>query len=127
MQIKDKRIKITMEILNGIRVVKLYAWEAALMKVVSDLRKREVHLIKYSSLLKSCVEIANIMSPLIVSLVTFGVFTLSNSENRLTPEIAFVSITLFSQLRMINMIFAEAIGNTVQVTYTHSSVDWMND
>jgi ATP-binding cassette subfamily C (CFTR/MRP) protein 4 len=35
----DKRIGVMSEILNGIRVIKMYAWEDAFAQVVRDLRK----------------------------------------------------------------------------------------
>ena len=35
----DKRIHIMNEVISGIRVIKMYAWEAAFKDVVSKLRK----------------------------------------------------------------------------------------
>lgn len=39
---KDARMKITTEILNGMKVLKLYAWEDSFEKQVMHLREREV-------------------------------------------------------------------------------------
>lgn len=38
----DKRISTLREILFGIRVVKCYAWEDAMQKLISGMRKEEV-------------------------------------------------------------------------------------
>ena len=38
----DKRLKIMNEIINGIRVLKMYAWETAFMKKVNNLRKEQM-------------------------------------------------------------------------------------
>lgn len=38
-RVTDKRIRIMNEIIVGIRVIKMYAWEYAFKRVVSKLRK----------------------------------------------------------------------------------------
>lgn len=35
----DKRVNATSEILNGIRVIKMYAWEDAFANLIDDLRR----------------------------------------------------------------------------------------
>jgi hypothetical protein len=41
MRCKDERLKLTNELLMGIRVVKLYAWERPLCDKIAAIRKRE--------------------------------------------------------------------------------------
>ena len=50
-----------------------------------------------------------------VALLSFTTFVLSDPKNILTPQIAFVSLTLFNQLRAPMMIIADLISQTVQV------------
>ena len=38
-RLTDKRVRIMNEIISGIRVIKMYAWENAFKKVISRLRK----------------------------------------------------------------------------------------
>ena len=38
MQQKDQRIRLTSELLNGIKVIKLYAWEEHFKRDVKDIR-----------------------------------------------------------------------------------------
>lgn len=66
MKLKDKRIKLTMEIIQGIRVIKLYAWEKALIAQLEEIRTLEVRLIKKAALLRSAMEVTNISSPIFV-------------------------------------------------------------
>merc|ERR1711860_4597 len=40
--IKDKRVKMMNEVLNGIKVLKLYAWEKSFLKKIGKLRNEEV-------------------------------------------------------------------------------------
>jgi ATP-binding cassette subfamily C (CFTR/MRP) protein 1 len=45
-KITDLRIRLTTEVLQGIRLIKLYAWEAFYTGQISDLRKNEIHAIR---------------------------------------------------------------------------------
>ena len=42
MKQKDGRIKMMNEILNGMKILKLYAWEESFEQQVLDIREREV-------------------------------------------------------------------------------------
>ena len=46
MGFKDVRIKLIDEILNGIKVLKFYAWESSFMAKVDDIRQKEVASLK---------------------------------------------------------------------------------
>uniref|UniRef100_A0A8C4EQY9 ABC-type glutathione-S-conjugate transporter n=1 Tax=Dicentrarchus labrax TaxID=13489 RepID=A0A8C4EQY9_DICLA len=83
MKFKDKRLKIMNEILNGIKILKLYAWEPSFQTQVEDIRGQE----------------------------------LKDSDNVLTAEKAFTSISLFNILRfplaMLPMLIAAMVQTTV--------------
>nr|UOF76394.1 multidrug resistance-associated protein [Bursaphelenchus xylophilus] len=115
MKLKDERLKLTNEVLNGIRVVKLYAWEKAMMDQINELRRAEVMLIRRAQLTRSIGDVLNVASPFLVALVAFTIFTLSSKGNILTPQVAFVSLTVFAQLRVPLFLIAELVGNTVQM------------
>lgn len=42
MELKDDRIKAITEVLNGIKVLKLYAWEESFEKQILAIREKEV-------------------------------------------------------------------------------------
>ena len=44
----DKRISLMSEILNGIKVIKMYAWEKPFAKLVNQARREEIKLLKKS-------------------------------------------------------------------------------
>ncbi|WAQ96704.1 MRP1-like protein, partial [Mya arenaria] len=50
MNLKDKRIKMMNEILNGIKVLKLYAWEPSFEKKVLEIRNKELAVLKRMSI-----------------------------------------------------------------------------
>nr|CAD7423725.1 unnamed protein product [Timema monikensis] len=105
MKSKDKRIKLINEVLNGIRVLKLYAWEPSYEKELRDIRKKEVNILKKAAYLNAATSFAWTCAPFLVSLVTFATFVLIDENNVLDAEIAFVSLSLFNIMRMpLNMI-----------------------
>ncbi|GMR31751.1 hypothetical protein PMAYCL1PPCAC_01946, partial [Pristionchus mayeri] len=115
MRLKDERTKMVNEVLNGIKVIKLYAWEPPMEGVISNLRDRELSLIRKAAALRTFSDMLNSASPFLVAFSTFATFLLIDPKNVLTPQIAFVSLTLFNQLRTPMSTVAELISQTVQV------------
>ena len=114
-QFRDNRTKMVNEVLNGIKVIKLYAWEPPMEAVITDLRNKELALIRKAAFLRTFSDMLNCASPFLVALFTFTTFILIDPRNVLTPQIAFVSLTLFNQLRTPMSTVAELISQTVQV------------
>lgn len=67
MRLKDERMKICNEILNGIKVIKLYAWEPPMKEVVERIRYKELCLIRKVGLTRALIDTFNISSPFFVS------------------------------------------------------------
>ena len=55
MMFQDERIKLTTEILNGIKVLKFYSWEKPFMEKVEDVRRKEVEILDTKLKLKVLV------------------------------------------------------------------------
>ncbi|XP_053393097.1 multidrug resistance-associated protein 1-like isoform X3 [Mercenaria mercenaria] len=115
MNLKDKRIKMMNEILNGIKVLKLYAWEASFEKKVLDIRNKELAVLKKMSYLNACTTFTWTVAPVAVCLVTFAVYVLVDVNNILDAEKAFVSLSLFNILRFPLSMLPMVISNIVQV------------
>nr|XP_045598586.1 ATP-binding cassette sub-family C member 3-like isoform X1 [Procambarus clarkii] len=99
MKFKDKRIKMLNEIINGIKVLKLYAWENSFNNQVEDVRKAEIKVLKKSAYLQSFVVFIWLTTPYLVALISFITFLMSSEENVLDAKTAFVSIALFNLMR----------------------------
>ena len=67
MKLKDKRTKMINEILNGIKVLKLYAWEGAFEKNVAQVRDEEVVAIKKIAFLLGGSAVSATIAPIFVS------------------------------------------------------------
>ncbi|CAL1297888.1 unnamed protein product [Larinioides sclopetarius] len=100
MKDKDKRTKLMNEIMNGIKVLKLYAWENSFIKEVMNIRCMEVASLKAQAYLNGAVTFVFSSAPFLVSLASFATYVLIDSSNVLDANKAFVSLSLFNILRV---------------------------
>ncbi|XP_054441471.1 ATP-binding cassette sub-family C member 3 [Pteronotus mesoamericanus] len=99
MKCKDLRIKLMSEILGGIKVLKLYAWEPSLLKQVEGIRQSELRLLRRAYYLYAISVFIWICTPFLVTLITLGVYVSVDPNNVLDAEKAFVSVSLFNILK----------------------------
>ncbi|XP_054717541.1 multidrug resistance-associated protein 1-like [Uloborus diversus] len=97
---KDLRTKLMNEILNGIKVLKLYAWENSFIEEVMKIRWKEIHSLKAQAWLNGAITFVFASAPFLVSLASFATFVLIDSNNVLDANRAFVSLSLFNILRV---------------------------
>ncbi|CAL8283935.1 unnamed protein product [Arctogadus glacialis] len=117
MEHKDKRLKIMNEILNGMKILKLFAWEPSFQTQVEGIRGQELQVMRKFAYLNSFSTFIFYCAPSLVSLATFGVFVAVSPENVLDAEKAFTSIALFNILRfpltMLPMLIAIMVQTAV--------------
>ncbi|XP_056263511.1 multidrug resistance-associated protein 1 isoform X3 [Pseudoliparis swirei] len=116
MKSKDNRIKLMNEILNGIKVLKLYAWELAFKDKVSKIRESELRVLKKTAYLGAMSSFTWICAPFLVALSTFTVYVLSDEKNVLDAQKAFVSLALFNILRFPLNMLPMVISSMVQAS-----------
>ncbi|XP_071043193.1 multidrug resistance-associated protein 1 isoform X2 [Parasteatoda tepidariorum] len=100
MKEKDIRTKLMNEIMNGIKVLKLYAWENSFIKEVMKIRNREVDSLRAQAYLNGAITFVFSSAPFLVSLASFAAYVLIDSNNVLDANKAFVSLSLFNILRL---------------------------
>uniref|UniRef100_A0A3B4B6A8 ATP-binding cassette, sub-family C (CFTR/MRP), member 2 n=1 Tax=Periophthalmus magnuspinnatus TaxID=409849 RepID=A0A3B4B6A8_9GOBI len=117
MKYKDKRLKIMNEMLNGIKILKLFAWEPSFQNQVEELREEELKVLKKFAYLSSVATFIMTCAPALVSLATFATFVGVSPNNVLTAAKAFTSISLFNILRfplaMLPMLIAAMVQTVV--------------
>ncbi|XP_051994835.1 multidrug resistance-associated protein 1 isoform X4 [Xyrauchen texanus] len=116
MKSKDNRIKLMNEVLNGIKVLKLYAWELAFKDKVSDIRKSELRVLKKTAYLGAVSTFTWVCAPFLVALSTFAVYVLVDEQNVLDAQKAFVSLALFNILRFPLNMLPMVISSMVQAS-----------
>uniref|UniRef100_A0A3B3WF06 ATP-binding cassette, sub-family C (CFTR/MRP), member 3 n=1 Tax=Poecilia mexicana TaxID=48701 RepID=A0A3B3WF06_9TELE len=116
MQHKDARIKLMNEILNGIKVLKLYAWENSFKEKVLAIRQKELIVLRKTAYLGALSTMAWTSAPFLVALTTFAVFVTVDEKNVLDAEKAFVSLSLFNILRFPLNMLPQVISSLVQAS-----------
>nr|XP_046232340.1 ATP-binding cassette sub-family C member 3 isoform X4 [Scatophagus argus] len=114
MQHKDSRIKLMNEILNGIKVLKLYAWENSFREKVLAIRQKELNVLRKTAYLGALSTMAWTSAPFLVALTTFAVYVTVDENNILDAEKAFVSLSLFNILRFPLNMLPQVISSIVQ-------------
>ncbi|KAF9344593.1 Canalicular multispecific organic anion transporter 2, partial [Mortierella sp. AD094] len=115
----DSRLRLMTELLSNIKIVKLYHWENPFRKKVDDIRAKELKAIKGSASVRSVLAIIFSSVTLLMALFTFWVFAYYGGPNmtpgKLTSEVIFVSITLFSIMNKPLGMVAHVISKTIAV------------
>ncbi|XP_043683569.1 multidrug resistance-associated protein 1 isoform X3 [Vespula pensylvanica] len=114
MKDKDERVKLMNEVLNGIKVLKLYAWEPSFEEQILHIRRKEIQVLKEAAYLNAGTSFIWSCAPFLVSLVSFATYVLIDKNNVLDSETAFVSLSLFNILRFPLSMLPMMIGNIVQ-------------
>ncbi|KAJ8762659.1 hypothetical protein K2173_010680 [Erythroxylum novogranatense] len=97
LQRTDKRVSLMNEILASMDIVKCYAWEKSFQSRVHNIRADELSWFRSAQFLSAFNSFILNSIPVVVTLVSFGTFTLMGGE--LTPARAFTSLSLFQVLR----------------------------
>ncbi|KAJ3103717.1 Multidrug resistance-associated protein 1 [Phlyctochytrium planicorne] len=101
-EVADTRMKppqLTSEILQGIRIIKYFAWEPNFLKRISDLRFTELGFVKSAAYIRSVIQSLGFGIPAISSAVTFLVYGATIDSTSLDPSLIFAALALFNQLR----------------------------
>ncbi|KAF3157914.1 hypothetical protein TWF225_000693 [Orbilia oligospora] len=118
MKNKDSRTRLVAEIVNNMKSIKLYAWGAAFMARLTDIRNKELRTLRKMGVTQAFANFTWNTSPFLVSCVTFTTFALT-SNKPLTTEIVFPALTLFNlltfPLAMLPMVISMIVEATVAV------------
>ncbi|XP_011305034.1 multidrug resistance-associated protein 1 isoform X4 [Fopius arisanus] len=128
MKSKDERVKLMNEVLNGIKVLKLYAWEPSFEQQILDIRNKELKVLKEAAYLNAGTSFIWSCAPFLVSLVSFATYVYIDENNILDSSKAFVSLSLFNILRFPLSMLPMMIGNVVQASVSVKRINiFMNN
>ncbi|KAJ1988194.1 hypothetical protein H4R33_002526 [Dimargaris cristalligena] len=104
----DQRIKMTQQFLQGIKVVKLYAWEESLTKAIYAVRRLECRFIRKLMLIRGALFTCGMVLPSFATIISFIVYVAMGSS--LDPGTIFASLALFNVLRTPLMLLPQLIA-----------------
>jgi ATP-binding cassette subfamily C (CFTR/MRP) protein 1 len=93
----DGRINILSEVINGMRVIKYYAWESAFAARVREIRDKEVKLIWASQRVGALFGVALFSTPVFIAVCSLGSYSLAGKT--LSASTAYTALALFNMLR----------------------------
>ncbi len=117
----DERVKFMSEILQGIRVVKLYAWEESLAKVIYDIRERELAVIRTQACLKAVNMGLLFFWPVLVTMATFIVYSLDGGT--VNTQNVFVVLAFLNVLRFPVILIPYGIATIAEGVVSAGRID----
>uniref|UniRef100_A0A8D3BQ00 Multidrug resistance-associated protein 4 n=1 Tax=Scophthalmus maximus TaxID=52904 RepID=A0A8D3BQ00_SCOMX len=96
--LSDDRIRIMNEVVSGIRIIKMYAWEKPFSALVTEVRRKEISQILKSSFLRGLNMAAFFASSKVIVFITFAVYALLG--NAITASRVFVTVSLYGTVKM---------------------------
>jgi ABC-type multidrug transport system fused ATPase/permease subunit len=107
----DERIKLTNEVLQGIRVLKYYAWEVAFKGKVDELRVKEVEALAKMNYLIVAIVALIVMVPVFMPILIF--FTYISLGNQLNSTKAFTVLAYFALVQNPILLIPQLLQRTM--------------
>ncbi|KAI6171038.1 Multidrug resistance-associated protein 1 isoform X5 [Aphelenchoides bicaudatus] len=99
MSFKDDRLKLLNDVLNGIRVLKLYGWEQPIQKMILAIRAKEINEMRKNIFFNAFLDGSFSLGPVVATVATFYGFVVVENGH-MTPKIAFMTLFLFDSVRV---------------------------
>ncbi|XP_026870980.1 ATP-binding cassette sub-family C member 8 isoform X2 [Electrophorus electricus] len=114
LEYSSERLKKTNELLRGIKLLKLYAWEHIFCSSVEETRDKELTSLKAFALYTSVSIFMNAAIPIAAVLTTFVVHVHLSDDADLSPAVAFASLSLFHILVTPLFLLSSVVRSTVK-------------
>ncbi|XP_068578578.1 ATP-binding cassette sub-family C member 8 isoform X3 [Cebidichthys violaceus] len=114
LEYSSERLKKTNELLRGIKLLKLYAWEHIFCDSVEGTRRKELTSLQAFALYTSISIFMNAAIPIAAVLTTFVVHVHISKDADLSPAVAFASLSLFHILVTPLFLLSSVVRSTVK-------------
>ncbi|KAJ3378261.1 Multidrug resistance-associated protein 1 [Entophlyctis sp. JEL0112] len=95
--VTDKRMKLSSEILQGIRIIKYFGWESQFMRNVENIRlNEELVLVRHAAYVRAVLSCIGFVIPAVAASITFLVYGAVTTS--------FQSVQIFSTLALFNQL-----------------------
>ncbi|KAG3137207.1 ABC transporter C family member 7, partial [Phytophthora cactorum] len=117
LRVIDERVKVTSETLQGIRVMKFYAWEESLAQRVENLRVKEVSLLRKFHSYQVINTVMLFITPTFLSGATLGVYVLIRHTITVVEAFTLVAIVNISRAPLNQLPQAVAGLSKAKIAY----------
>ncbi|KAF4315544.1 hypothetical protein G195_010899, partial [Phytophthora kernoviae 00238/432] len=114
----DERVKVTSEALQGIRVMKFYAWEDSLAQRVEKLRVKEVSLLRQFHSYQVINTVMLFITPTFLSGATLGVYVLIHHTISIVEAFTLVAMVNISRAALNQLPLAIGGLSKAKIAYT---------
>ncbi|KAL8596886.1 hypothetical protein ACOMHN_065836 [Nucella lapillus] len=112
----DKRVKKVNEVIQGIKVVKLLAWEEAFVQSVEHMRDKEIQYLIPHACIKGLMGVIGMAAPVVGAMMTFVLHPMLSSEP-VTAGVALTILALFNllsgPLQLLSLVSASVANASV--------------
>ncbi|KAK6349334.1 hypothetical protein TWF730_010082 [Orbilia blumenaviensis] len=109
MKVRDKKLAVVSEALQGIRQIKFAALEDQWQKRIEDVRKDEMNQVWRTVIAESWLMACWIFGPIFLAAICLGTYAVVYGT--LTPAVAFTALAVFQELEFAMSIVPELIGD----------------
>ncbi|CAG8540389.1 15319_t:CDS:10 [Funneliformis mosseae] len=113
MKVRDRRVDLMNEVLQGIRMIKFYAWERNWENRVLESRNAELKQLRNTFIHLTVFDFVWIVSPVLVTISSFYIYT-KIQGHELTASVAFTSLSIFHELRFAFNVLPEVFTDGSQ-------------
>ena len=93
----DKRVSLVSEAVNGMKVIKLYAWEQPFKEAIQAVRLQETNLLWRISKLSASFGLMLFAAPVFIGVAAIGTYSLTNDD--LTATRLYTALSCFNLIR----------------------------
>ncbi|XP_053792269.1 ATP-binding cassette sub-family C member 4 isoform X3 [Vidua macroura] len=102
----DVRIRTMNEVISGMKIIKMYAWEKSFAELVNGLRRKEIAMVMKSSYLRGLNLASFFVASKITVFMTFMAYVLLG--NVISASRVFVAVSLYGAVRLTVTLFFPA-------------------
>ncbi|TFK19762.1 cadmium ion transporter [Coprinopsis marcescibilis] len=108
-KITDKRVQLTTEVLNGIRMIKFYGWEAFYIDQINHFRGQEIKTLRKAAFALAGLICTFHFTPVCAAILSFITYSLTGHD--LNVAVIFSALSLFNVITIPLLLFPLALSS----------------
>ncbi|XP_021347162.1 canalicular multispecific organic anion transporter 2-like isoform X2 [Mizuhopecten yessoensis] len=119
LKFKSNRMKLFNEVLNGIKVLKMYAWESTFIEKIKKIRILEMNFLKKNAIVTAFALVVSNHSPFFMNFAVLLIYVIEDPSRYLDATTAFTIVSVVNVIRFAIALSPFVITAGIQ---THVSV-----